>query len=42
LKATDFAVDGILPDTLSNVLLLGEGSPRYDLTLVSLSYRYRF
>ena len=42
LSSDDFGLDNVLPDTLSNVLLLGESSPQYDLTLVSLSYSYRF
>jgi len=42
LTAADFSLDQVVPDTLSNILLLGEESPTYDVTLVSLSYSYRF
>ncbi|MDX1381780.1 MAG: MtrB/PioB family outer membrane beta-barrel protein, partial [Xanthomonadales bacterium] len=42
LDTEDFGLDGVGPDTLSNVLLLGESAANYDVTLVSLSYLYRW
>lgn len=42
LSTSDWALDGVEPDTLANVLLLGEDSPDYDLWLVSASWSYRF
>ncbi len=38
----DFALDGVAPDTLAIMLLLGESSPRYDVTWTTLAWRYRF
>jgi len=42
LDTTDFAVDNVLPDTLSNVLTLGESAPNYDIVLFTGSFTYRF
>lgn len=42
LSTSDWALDGVEPDTLANVLLLGEDSPQYDLWLISASWSYRF
>ena len=42
LSTSDWALDGVVPDSLANVLLLGEGTPNYDLWLVSGAWTYRF
>jgi len=42
LNTDDFAVDNVLPDTLSNVLTLGEGAPDYNVVLITGSLTYRF
>ena len=38
----DWAIDGVAPNTLGNVLTLGESSPSYDIGVFALSYRSRF
>ncbi|MDH3716262.1 MAG: MtrB/PioB family decaheme-associated outer membrane protein [Gammaproteobacteria bacterium] len=38
----DWSLDGVQPDTVSNVLTLGDESPSYDVDVVMLSLRYRF
>jgi MtrB/PioB family decaheme-associated outer membrane protein len=40
--STDWAVDGIAPNQLANVILLGEDSPDYNLYVLSFSAIYRF
>ena len=40
--STDWRRDGVNPDTVSNLIGLGETSPDYDLHLVMMSVRYRF
>ena len=40
--STDWSVDGVEPDQLANVILLGETSPDYKVHVVSLSLIYRF
>jgi MtrB/PioB family decaheme-associated outer membrane protein len=42
LDSNDFAVDGVLPGTLSNVLTLGESAPNYDIVLFTGSLTFRF
>lgn len=42
LKSRDWGLDGVVPDTLSNVLLLGQSAANYDLWLISASLSYRF
>ena len=42
LTTSDWALDGVAPDTLANVLLLGEDAANYDLWLISASWRYQF
>jgi len=42
LGSSDFALDNVLPDTLSNVLTLGESAPDYNIVLVTGSFSYRF
>jgi len=41
-RSTDFAVDGIGPNQLANVILLGEDSPDYSINAVTFSLVYRF
>jgi MtrB/PioB family decaheme-associated outer membrane protein len=38
----DFALDNVAVNTLSNVLLPGQQSPRYQATWLGLSYRYEY
>jgi MtrB/PioB family decaheme-associated outer membrane protein len=38
----DWQLDGVAPDTISNVLTFGETSPSYDLYFLSFSVRYKF
>lgn len=40
--SSDWAVDGIAPNQLANVILLGEDSPDYNVYVVSLSATFRF
>lgn len=40
--STDWALDGVDPDTLANVILLGEDSADYTVHVVTLAVRYRF
>ena len=42
LKTADFALDNVVPDTLSNVLTLGESAANYDLVLITGSWIYQF
>ena len=42
LETDDFALDNVVPDTLANVLTLGESAANYDVILVSGSLTYRF
>jgi MtrB/PioB family decaheme-associated outer membrane protein len=42
LDTDDFGLDNVVPDTLANVLTLGESAANYDLILVSGSWTYRF
>jgi MtrB/PioB family decaheme-associated outer membrane protein len=41
-RSTDWAIDGIEPNQLANVILLGEDSPDYRVHVISLSLLYRF
>ena len=41
-ESDDWQLDGVAPDTIPNVLTLGETSPSYDLYFLSLSVRYKF
>lgn len=41
-KSRDFALDGVSPDSVSQVLLFGEASPRYRANWFTLSYLHRF
>ncbi|MDH3871797.1 MAG: MtrB/PioB family outer membrane beta-barrel protein, partial [Gammaproteobacteria bacterium] len=38
----DWYLDGVEPDTISNVLSLGEDSPSYNVNALGLSVRYNF
>jgi predicted porin len=38
----DWALDGVDPDTVGNVLSLGEASPSYNVNALGLSVRYSF
>ncbi len=38
----DWALDGVTPDTVGNVLSLGETSPSYNVNAIGLSVGYRF
>ena len=42
LETTNFALDDVDPDTLSNVLLLGNTAANYDVILVTAAFTYRF
>jgi hypothetical protein len=42
LVTRDWALDGVTPDTLANVLLLGESAANYDLWLITGSWTYHF
>jgi MtrB/PioB family decaheme-associated outer membrane protein len=42
LDTSDFGLDNVLPDTLANVLLLGESAANYNIILVTGSFTYRF
>jgi hypothetical protein len=42
LTTRDWALDGVVPDTLANVLLLGENAANYDLWLITGFWIYRF
>jgi len=42
LMSQDWGLDNVNPDTLTNVLLLGESAANYDLWLISGSWTYRF
>ncbi|MGR8947205.1 MAG: MtrB/PioB family decaheme-associated outer membrane protein [Gammaproteobacteria bacterium] len=42
LNIDDFAVNGVLPDTLANIISLGGGGLDYDVHVVGVSFVYRF
>ena len=41
-SSQNWAIDGVSPSTIPNVLTLGETSPQYKVNVASLSLRYRF
>lgn len=41
-KEEDWAIDGVVPNTLGNVLTLGETSPSYNIGVFAISYRTKF
>ena len=38
----DWSLDNVDPDTVSNVLGFGELSPSYDVSVITVSLRYKF
>ena len=40
--STDWALDGVSPDTIPNLLSFGELSPSYSVNVVKLSMSYKF
>jgi MtrB/PioB family decaheme-associated outer membrane protein len=40
--SSNWALDGVTPDTIPNVISLGIQSPSYDVSVVALSLRYQF
>jgi len=42
LKTDDWGLDNVVPNSLTNVLLLGESAANYNLWLISGSWTYRF
>jgi MtrB/PioB family decaheme-associated outer membrane protein len=40
--SSNWALDGVTPDTIPNVLSLGIQSPSYDVSVVALALRYQF
>ena len=41
-SSSDWALDGVNPDTIPNNLSLGQASPTYNVNVVMLSIRYKF
>jgi hypothetical protein len=41
-SSQNWAIDGVGPSTIPNVLTLGETSPQYKVNVASVSLRYRF
>jgi len=41
-RSDDWALDGVTPSTISNVLAFGQGTPSYYINVVALSGRYEF
>ncbi len=41
-RSSDWAVDGVEPDSINNVLSIGQDSADYSVTLYSVSLRYHF
>jgi hypothetical protein len=41
-QSDDWALDGVAPTTISNVLAFGQETPSYSLNVVTLSARYEF
>lgn len=41
-QSKDWRLDGVLPATVSNLLVFGEQAPRYRVSAVRLALRYRF
>jgi MtrB/PioB family decaheme-associated outer membrane protein len=42
LSTLDWALDGVEPDTVSNVLALGVNSPRYQVNVIEMRFQYAF
>lgn len=41
-ESQDWRIDGVMPSTVSNLLVLGDQAPRYKLNVVRVAVRYRF
>jgi MtrB/PioB family decaheme-associated outer membrane protein len=41
-RTEDWALDGVTPSTISNVLAFGQGNPSYHVYVITLSGRYQF
>lgn len=41
-KSVDWRSDGLMPDTLGNLLTMGIATPNHEVTAVSVALRYRF
>jgi MtrB/PioB family decaheme-associated outer membrane protein len=41
-RTEDWALDGVTPSTISNVLAFGQGNPSYHINVITLSGRYEF
>lgn len=41
-QSDDWAFDGVMPSTISNVLAFGQDTPAYSINVVTLSARYEF
>ncbi|MEX2367003.1 MAG: MtrB/PioB family decaheme-associated outer membrane protein [Pseudohongiellaceae bacterium] len=41
-RSSNFSLDNVAPDTLSGVLLLGQRSPHYKVTWLSMSYLFQY
>jgi opacity protein-like surface antigen len=41
-QSDDWALDGVMPSTISNVLAFGQDAPAYSINVVTLSARYEF
>jgi MtrB/PioB family decaheme-associated outer membrane protein len=41
-RSDDWALDGVVPSTIANVLAFGQGTPSYFINVVALSGRYDF
>ena len=41
-RSDDWALDGVAPATIGNVLAFGQESPSYNINVVALSGRYEF
>lgn len=42
LNTLDWAIDGVEPDTVANVLALGVNSPRYQVNVIEMRFQYVF
>ncbi len=42
LETANFALDNVVPDSLANILLLGNQAPNYDVLLVTAAWTLRF
>ncbi len=41
-RSRDWAIDGVMADSISNILWTGQTSPSYDVQLIIMSLRYEF